>query len=312
MNKKQDLEISNKIIEEYAGESFPSDFAKLYAHHSRLQAKKEGLKSWNDQMFESQLNKALLLIEYAEIQREGDNNKFKNALKRAGEVLEWLAHPEINKNDLPLYLLSAACYQLAEYPARGLGVLNKYDIDNNQSKILQSLLKADFKNIITLLLNYYTNNLNNAITNADNNESRNLSLQQFIVNETIRIIGIIYSYFRWGEEDRLDIAIKKFDAIEKFMLHGKDSFSWVLCKLCNQIIKIYIETSLRKWIQVLKDTVNEDGKKALDLYIKLNFLENKTLAWTSQIKGIKELVKDESFYYALPLVLVKQLSQNLL
>ena len=36
MNKKQDLEISNKIIEEYAGESFPSDFAKLYAHHSRL------------------------------------------------------------------------------------------------------------------------------------------------------------------------------------------------------------------------------------------------------------------------------------
>uniref|UniRef100_UPI004025D8C9 hypothetical protein n=1 Tax=Candidatus Stercorousia sp. TaxID=3048886 RepID=UPI004025D8C9 len=103
MNKKQDLEISNKIIEEYAGESFPSDFAKLYAHHSRLQAKKEGLKSWNDQMFESQLNKALLLIEYAEIQREGDNNKFKNALKRAGEVLEWLAHPEINKNDLPLY-----------------------------------------------------------------------------------------------------------------------------------------------------------------------------------------------------------------
>lgn len=47
MNKKQDLEISNKIIEEYAGESFPSDIAKLYAHHSRLQAKKEGLKSWN-------------------------------------------------------------------------------------------------------------------------------------------------------------------------------------------------------------------------------------------------------------------------
>ena len=97
MNKKQDLELSNKIIEEYAGESFPSDFAKLYAQHSRLQAKKEGLKSWNDKMFESQLNKALLLIEYAEIQREVDNNKFKNALKRAGEVLEWLAHPEINK-----------------------------------------------------------------------------------------------------------------------------------------------------------------------------------------------------------------------
>lgn len=300
MTEKQDLEISNKIIEEYAGESFPSDFAKLYAHHSRLQAKKEGLKSWNDKMFESQLNRTLLLIEYADVQRNVDNNKFKNALKRAGEILEWLAHPGINKNHLPLYLLSAACYQLAEYPARGLGVLNKYDIDNNQSKILQSLLKADFKNIITLLLDYYTNNLNNAITNADNNESRNLSLQQFIVNETIRIIGIIYSYFRWGEEYRLDIAIKKFDAIEKFMLHGKDSFSWVLCKLCNQIIKIYIETSLRKWIQVLKDTVNEDGKKALDLYIKLNFLENKTLAWTSQIKGIKELVKDESFLLCTP------------
>ena len=300
MTEKQDLEISNKIIEEYAGESFPSDFAKLYAHHSRLQAKKEGLKSWNDKMFESQLNRTLLLIEYANAQRNVDNNKFKNALKRAGELLEWLAHPEINKNHLPLYLLSAACYQLAEYPARGLGVLNKYDIDNNQSKILQSLLKADFKNIITLLSNYYTNNLNNAITNVDNNESQNLSLQQFIINETIRIIGIIYSYFRWGDEDRLDIAMKKFEAIEKFMLHGKDSFSWILCRLCNQVIKVYFETSLRRWIQKLKETVNDDGKKALDLYLKLNFLENKTLAWTSQIIGIKELAKSESFLLCTP------------
>ena len=211
MNKKQDLEISNKIIEEYAGESFPSDFAKLYAHHSRLQAKKEGLKSWNDQMFESQLNKALLLIEYAEIQREGDNNKFKNALKRAGEVLEWLAHPEINKNDLPLYLLSAACYQLAEYPARGLGVLNKYDIDSHQSKILQALLKADFISIIKLLSDYYTNNINIIIANIDNTETQDLSLQQYIINETIRVISITYSYFRWGDNDRLDIAMKKFE-----------------------------------------------------------------------------------------------------
>ena len=29
MTKKQDLEISNKIIEDYAGEVFPTDFAKL-------------------------------------------------------------------------------------------------------------------------------------------------------------------------------------------------------------------------------------------------------------------------------------------
>ncbi len=300
MNRKIDLDISNEIIDNYAGDIFPTDFAKLYAHHSRLQAKKDGLKSWNNNMFESQLNKALLLIEYSDAQRGVDNNKFKNALKRAGELLEWLAYPEINQNHLPLYLLSAACYQLAEYPARGLGVLNKYDIDNNQSKILQALLKADFTNIITLLSDYYTNNLNIATTNVDNDESRNLSLQQFIINETIRIIGTVYSYFRWGDEDRLDIAIKKFDAIEKFMLHGKDPFSWILCKLCNQIIKIYIETSLRKRIQILKDTVNEDGKKALDLYVKLNFLENKTLAWTSQIKGIKELAKNESFLLCTP------------
>lgn len=300
MNKKQDLEISNKIIEEYAGESFPSDFAKLYAHHSRLQAKKEGLKSWNDKMFESQLNKALLLIEYAEIQREGDNNKFKNALKRAGEVLEWLAHPEINKNDLPLYLLSAACYQLAEYPARGLGVLNKYDIDSHQSKILQALLKADFISIIKLLSDYYTNNINIIIANIDNTETQDLSLQQYIINETIRVISITYSYFRWGDNDRLDIAMKKFEAIEKFMLHGKDSFSWILCRLCNQVIKVYFETSLRKWIQKLKETVNDDGRKALDLYLKLNFLENKTLAWTSQIVGIEELAKNESFLLCTP------------
>ncbi len=300
MNKKQDLEISNKIIEDYAGESFPSDFAKLYAHHSRLQAKKDGLKSWNDKMFESQLNKALLLIEYAEIQRKVDNNKFKNALKRAGEVLEWLAHPEINKNHLPLYLLSAACYQLAEYPARGLGILNKYDIDGSQSKILQALLKADFTNIIKLLSDYYTNNIDIIIANIDNAKTQNISLQQYIINETIRIIGITYVYFRWGDKDRLDVAMKKFEAIEKFMLHGKDSFSWILCRLCNKVIKVYFKTSLRMWIQILKKTVNDDGKKALDLYVDLNFLENKTLAWTSQIKGIKELEKNESFLLCTP------------
>ena len=77
---------------------------------------------------------------------------------------------------------------------------------------------------------------------------------------------------------------------------------------CKETSKVSdILTDAKEQIDAIKHVVEnnedyseEDGKKALDLYVKLNFLENKTLAWTSQIKGIKELVKNESFLLCTP------------
>lgn len=64
--------------------------------------------------------------------------QWSEAMLRAAELLEWLSHPLLNAEGLPLGLLAASAYQLAGYPARAAGLLSVTGESRPQSGPLHS------------------------------------------------------------------------------------------------------------------------------------------------------------------------------
>ncbi|MED4588238.1 DEAD/DEAH box helicase [Priestia flexa] len=275
----------------------PPSVAKLYSQFTRLNMKQPGLKGWeNEEEFSHRLNDAVTLVDAGLFEKDFNGEEWRDLLKRAGEILEWLSHPELNTNQLPLKLLAASAYQLAGFPALAMGLLKTRSVERNESLLLGALLKADFQGLIELIVKYWESE-KEGITQEDD---YSLSIQHWIINETVKTLGIIASYMRWGEEDRVEKAKKKFLAITDVIIDGKDPYSWLLAKLCSEVILEFSETSLRRHVGELSLGIPISGQRAFQRYLRNNYLEGKTLAWNSQIKGIERLKQDESFALCTP------------
>jgi len=99
-----------------AGARLSADVAKVYSQHVRLRTGQGGLPSFDADERDARLFDVVRLVEASLLgRREGDPD-WRDGLRRAGELLEWLSHPELNEYGLPLSLLGSAAYQLAGYP----------------------------------------------------------------------------------------------------------------------------------------------------------------------------------------------------
>jgi len=150
---RETLDLAGKLRESLAGTTLPKSFAKLYSQHTRLGAGQSGLTNWLETETAKCLDDALRLLEAAFTEREGGNDNWRESVRRAGEILEWLSHPQLNAEGLPTRFLAAAAYQLAGYPARSSGLLNADPGEEDESQILKFLLKAEFPNLLKELCN---------------------------------------------------------------------------------------------------------------------------------------------------------------
>ena len=301
---EETLNLAQKLKKELANSSLSQSFAKLYSQHTRLREGQLGLSGWQKDEETHRLNDAMRLIEVAFIERESNIENWPDGMRRAGELLEWLSHPQLNYNKLPLRLLAAAAYQLAGYPARSTGLLNEDKTDVIESKILHFLLKADFPDLFKQLTEYWATLLlsstHNTELSGDEQEVFSDSFQQLIVKETASSLGILCAFMRWGEEYRLEEALNKLTTVSKVMVYGKDTYSWLLAKLCAEVAYIYMKSSMRVVLQELYQNFNDRGKEAFEQYIRLNYQEHKSLLWNSQIRGIKCLTTGHSFALCTP------------
>ena len=96
--------------------------ARLYSQRVRVRNRQEGLETWASAEYQERLLDAVRLVDAALVGRE-HGEESASALRRAAEILEWLAEPSLGQDELALEPLSAACYQLAGYPARAAGVM---------------------------------------------------------------------------------------------------------------------------------------------------------------------------------------------
>ena len=121
--------------------------ARLYSQRVRLRNNQEGLDAWSiararlDCLFD-----AVRLVEVALI-LGGDGDASSSALRRAAELLEWIGDLADTDAAPSLVPLSAACYQLAGYPARASGVLRSAAPEARGS-LLGLLLAGDFERLL--------------------------------------------------------------------------------------------------------------------------------------------------------------------
>ena len=132
------IELAKALREELAGTNLPRSFAKLYSHYTRLRAGQAGLMNWRDKEAGDRLQDAIRLLESAFIEKDAGIDSWNDSARRAGALLEWLAIPQLNSEDLPLRLLAAAVYQLANYPALSSGLLHEAYEEGTESNILRA------------------------------------------------------------------------------------------------------------------------------------------------------------------------------
>lgn len=303
---KETLSLAKRLRENLVEVGLPPSFAKLYSQQTRLNTGQNGLTAWRRNESSERLNDAIRLIEVAFAEREAGISNWYNGMKRAGELLEWLSHPSLNPKTLPLRLLAAATYQLAGFPARAASFLKERNIDETESKILYDLLKADFPSLLKNITKYWS-----AIIESDEAEfglakwhSENLrthQLSKWLAKETISCLGVITSSMRWGNDERLPKALEKLSSIEKMFLYGGDSYSWLLAKLCSEVASVYIENSMRNNIyDEILEGVSKSGLRAIERYLRHGYKALSSIAWPSQIQGIKRLSNKSSFTLCTP------------
>lgn len=281
--------LASRLIEQLAGKGLPPQFAKLYSQHTRLRNRQPSLSSWSKGETDQRMSDVIRLIEAGFYNLHENLEDASSSFRRASEILEWLNHPDIHSGHYPLSILSSGLYQLAGYPARSSSILKSESIEQPSAKIIASFIQADFNSLIMALTEFWS------IERKEN------SLENQIIEETVRSLGVISSHFRWGRwDDRFEMALAKISDSSKIMLYGDSYFSWVISKVTGHIAHSYQSRSLRNSMEKLIPTLTEAGQDAIEVYLRQCFLLNKSLIWPSQDTGVKKILKGESFVLCTP------------
>ncbi|MDY7075556.1 MAG: DEAD/DEAH box helicase [Chloroflexota bacterium] len=279
----------------------PRQLAQLYSAHIRLAWESESFPKTIRQDREL-LRDAIKLVETGFFEKEHgvEPVHWQASLRRAGEILEWLSHPQMELPDIPTRLLAAAAYQLAGYPARAAGILRS--ADETDSPILRAFLQADFPTLFDVLTQHWaefsTDRFEYGAMDTNDPDAFSHWLSDLVVFSTLSAIGVIAAQMRWGDENRVEKALAKLETTSKLLLHCDDFYSWLLGELCAQIGTTYNVTALRQSLQVF--AVSMSGKAVLERYLRQAYRQNKTLAWPSQLCGIERLCQQKSFALCTP------------
>jgi hypothetical protein len=117
---------------------------------------RDGLRSFAPGDIYTYLEDAAFLLDCALLGKEGDPaGGWRDGVKRAAEILEWLSQPSLRPAGSPIHLLSAAAYQVAGYPATALGELQRVFTDEEESKVLLHFLRADFPSTLEAIRQFW-------------------------------------------------------------------------------------------------------------------------------------------------------------
>jgi len=292
--------LASQLVESLVSSGLPRDFARLYSHHTRLRENQPGLMSWSQTESNSRLDDVIRLLEAASVQRQTDDTQWQKTVLRAGEILEWLPIRDTNSEEISTRLLAAACYQLAGYPARALGLLREEGSQDTESIILIALLKADFVQLLQLIGAYWSQTILEIqrVSQSDNQDTH--TIQTMIVRETVSALGLLCAVMRWGNDSRIQKALNKLTAVSKVVLHGRNPYSWILSKLCAEVAATYVENSMRQHLDILLQNMSSDGRAVFERYLRYGFHLGQSMAWPSQVRGIQALSRQESFALCTP------------
>lgn len=297
---EETVALASQLAESLVGSGLPPALARLYSHYTRLRENQPGLPTWSQAEANSRLEDVMRLLEAAFIQRQMEDNQWQKTVLRAGEILEWLPINDVDSNEISTRLLSAACYQLAGYPARALGLLREETNLNNGSRILTALLKADFIELWHQISRYWSQIVPETQNSSQSDIQGDHLIETMIVRETVSALGVLCAVMRWGMDLRTQQALDKLTAVSKVVLHGQNPYSWILSKLCAEVAATYVANSMRQHLNILLQNMNTDGRAIFERYLRYGFLSGRSMVWPSQISGIEALSRQESFALCTP------------
>lgn len=290
-----DAELRRAVIQA-AGDSLPYATARLYSQHVRLRAGRAPLRSWRPSEIERHLSEVLALIDGAETSVVSDEDR-EAAFRRAGEMLEWLDHSALNEEEIPLGLLAAACYLVAGLPARaGILARSRYS-SANDAPLLRLLMEGNFPRLL--------------LEAADAASAGRLEIGRreegtleywfaVLSTEVASSLAVLAADVRWGDETRGEVAIRKLDACARALRSFGQPYPWLLAKLSAQVAAQTMRTSLRAAVTALGTSASDWGGRALENYVRQRFLEQRSLAWPSQLLGLRRLASGDSFALCTP------------
>lgn len=306
--------IAKRIRKELASSALSPLQAKLYSQRVRRDMGADGLPSFSPAELIARLDEACLLLDAAWLERSTDDNRsWTTAVKRAAEIFEWISHTSLKPAGAPIHLLSAAAYQAAGYPAMALGHLRLMPADEAFSTILREFLRGDFDAALTAVQTFWRvqhelgEDLNSRVAQTNDPEegdekddTRLVDFELTSIRHVIMSIGTICSYLRTGEIALVDRALVKLEALAQSYLHSRDSYSYLLARLCAVAAHRFIDASLWPHVERLTDEVDSRTHTALIQFARAAFVNRRALVWPAQRAGIDRLADNDSFVLCTP------------
>lgn len=289
--------LASSVRIQFAGRALTARQAKLYSQRLRKDMGREGLASFAQADIASYIDEAVLLLECALLERhENPASAWRDGIKRAAELLEWLSQPDLKPNGAPLHLLAAAAYQLADLPAMALGHLRKPPIDEPISAILREYLRANFPATLDAVREFWRRD-----AATDNGaQPGNRILVQASHRHVVMCVGTVCMQMRTGNVQTSDRAVVKLEKLARVFLHSDDPYSYLLATLIAGVSRRYTETCYWPHIARLRANAPENTGEALNQFARAAFVNCRALVWPAQRTGIERLVTNDSFVLCTP------------
>jgi len=279
-----------------AGPRLTPTQAKLYSQSVRIRLGQSGLASFTPAEALERLEEAQILLDAAVIEREeAPSGEWRNGIKRAGEMLEWLGQSRALGEEVPCIALAAAAYQVAGYPALSMGLL-KAAPDGSTSQVLRHFLMGHFPDLLIEARQRILEG-QDALAGELSTEER---IDTAIVTETLRAVAIIAAFMKWGDESRLGRAVEKLNSLAALGRHSHARYSGIMARLCSLVASEYSSSALWPKAQSLGQKAGRAGAIAYERFCRKAFLQRRSLVWRSQEIGINHLLAEQSFVLCTP------------
>lgn len=319
------LELARQVQDELARENVLSRRqARSFVRAIQTDWQNETIQ-WGERDSLSQFRDSERLIHFARIFSEIEGRDSLDAAlcyRRAGEQLEWLArsNDEI-QTDIPLGLLSAAAYQLGGLPAMASGLLRQVEYDEPGNQIYADFLSGRFGKVIAGAAAFWRSHpeLRGADATAlifdrpeaaPDEEPETDAVSWYATVELIRCLGLIADTLQRGDMERLEIALKKMNVLERFALQAFPFPVSLFLKLLHETVQHYKDGSIYNATRQLSE-INTDYAPQLRKFAVNQFRRGRGILWASQKRGLEKLVSESSFALCTPTGSGKTLVANL-
>lgn len=301
-NSSTAVALARDVHLQFSGGALTPAVAKLYSQHTRISSGRPGLNFWRQDEAGERFADAAQLIDAALMKKEAGDDDWHLGMRRAGEILEWLTHPQFAPRGAPTRLLASAAYQLAGYPAMSASLLERTPPAEYETRFLPPLLKADFEELLSVLLTFWEGGdlLARVPGPSRYEEIEELEVETLLLRQIAGGLGVVCAEARWGDQKRFEVALRQLGDTSNFFLYSGDTYSWLLSKLVAEVAQSLKNRFLRSHLHPIQSRLGPDGERALELYSRYAYRERRSIIWPSQMLGLARLRANESFALCTP------------